>query len=78
MNKLKNFFKSTKAKVGAVLTAGLVGVSSANAAGVTVDPATGVMSGTIDPAPFMSAAAIILTALGAFWCVRKVIGLFGR
>ena len=77
MNKLKSFFKSTKAKVGAVVTAGLVGASSAMAE-VTVDPATGVMTGKIDPAPFMSAAAIILTALGAFWCVRKVIGLFGR
>lgn len=76
MNKLKNFFKSTKAKVGAVLTAGLVGVSSANAAGVTVDPATGVMSGTIDPAPFMTAAAIILTALGGFWCIKRVVALF--
>ncbi|MCR8684059.1 hypothetical protein [Campylobacter ureolyticus] len=78
MNKLKNFFKSTKAKVGTLAVAGLVGVSSANAAGVTVDPATGVMTGSIDPAPFMSGAAIILGALGAFWCVRRVIGLFGR
>lgn len=77
MKKLTDFFKSGKAKVGAIATAGLVGATSALAE-VTVDPATGVMTGKIDPAPFMSAAAIILTALGAFWAVRKVIGLFGR
>ena len=75
MNKLKNFFKSTKAKVGAVVTAGLVGATNVMAE-VQVDPATGKMTGTIDPAPFMTAAAIILTALGAFWCIKRVIILF--
>lgn len=77
MNKLKNFFKSTKAKVGTLAMAGLVGATNAMAE-IKVDPATGEMTGKIDTAPFMSAAAIILGALGAFWCVRKVIGLFGR
>lgn len=75
MNKLKNFFKSTKAKVGALATAGLVGATNVMAE-VQVDPATGKMTGTIDPAPFMTAAAIILTALGAFWCIKRVITLF--
>lgn len=75
MNKLKNFFKSTKAKVGALATAGLVGATNVMAE-VTVDPATGKMTGAIDPAPFMTAAAIILTALGAFWCIKRVITLF--
>lgn len=77
MNKLKNFFKSTKAKVGTLATAGLVGATNVMAE-VTVDPATGKMTGTIDPAPFMTAAAIILTALGAFWCIKRVIYLFQR
>lgn len=75
MNKLKNFFKSTKAKVGTLATAGLIGATNVMAE-VQVDPATGKMTGTIDPAPFMSAAAIILTALGAFWCIKRVIYLF--
>ena len=75
MNKLKNFFKSTKAKVGTLATAGLVGATNVMAE-VQVDPATGKMNGTIDPAPFMTAAAIILTALGAFWCIKRVITLF--
>lgn len=75
MNKLKNFFKSTKAKVGTLATAGLVGATNVMAE-VTVDPATGKMTGSIDPAPFMTAAAIILTALGAFWCIKRVITLF--
>lgn len=75
MNKLKNFFKSTKAKVGALATAGLVGATNAMAE-VQVDPATGVMTGKIDPAPFMTAAAIILTALGGFWCIKRVVALF--
>ena len=77
MNKLKNFFKSTKAKVGTLVTAGLVGATNVMAE-VQVDPSTGVMTGKIDPAPFMSAVAIILTALGAFWCVKRVIYLFQR
>lgn len=77
MNKLKNFFKSTKAKVGAVVTAGLVGVS-ANAAGITVDPSTGVMTGAIDPAPYMSGVAIMLTALIGFWAMHRVISLFTK
>lgn len=75
MNKLKNFFKSTKAKVGTLATAGLVGATNVMAE-VQVDPATGKMTGTIDLAPFMSAAAIILTALGSFWCIKRVIYLF--
>ena len=75
MNKLKNFFKSTKAKVGTLATVGLVGATNVMAE-VQVDPATGKMTGTIDPAPFMTAAAIILTALGAFWCIKRVIILF--
>lgn len=75
MNKLKNFFKSTKAKVGTLAMAGLVGATNAMAE-VQVDPATGVMTGKIDPAPFMTAAAIILTALGGFWCIKRVVALF--
>lgn len=75
MNKLKNFFKSTKAKVGTLAMAGLVGATNVMAE-VKVDPATGEMTGKIDPAPFMTAAAIILTALGGFWCIKRVITLF--
>lgn len=75
MNKLKNFFKSTKAKVGTLAMAGLVGATNVMAE-VKVDPATGEMTGKIDPAPFMTAAAIILTALGGFWCIKRVVALF--
>lgn len=75
MNKLKNFFKSTKAKVGTLAMAGLVGATNAMAE-IKVDPATGEMTGKIDTAPFMTAAAIILGALGAFWCIKRVIYLF--
>ncbi|MCI6989484.1 MAG: hypothetical protein MR902_08015 [Campylobacter sp.] len=67
---------SKKAKV---LFAGalVAGASVANAA-ITVDSSTGAISGSIELTPFMTGAAVIITALGAFWAVRKVIGLFGR
>lgn len=55
----------------------VLGASVANAA-ITVDNATGVISGEIDKAPFFSGAAVVIVALGAFWAVRKVIGLFSR
>ena len=71
------FLKSLKAKF--MLGLGAIGLASTNAmAAVTVDPSTGVMTGTIEVGPFMSGAAIVLTALAAFWAVRKVIGLFSR
>ncbi|QKF64227.1 hypothetical protein [Campylobacter corcagiensis] len=77
MKKLTDFFKSGKAKVGLIATAGLVGATSA-LADITVDPSTGVMTGKIDIAPYMAAVGIILTALGAFWAVKRVIFLFSR
>lgn len=59
MNKLKNFFKSAKAKVGAVLTAGVVGVSSSNAAdGITFAKDTG-FAGSFDLTYYYSAIAIV-------------------
>lgn len=73
----KGFLASTKFKV-------LTGVAVASLmatnvmAEVIVDPATGKLSGDIDISPFMSGVAVILTALAAIWCVKKVISLFNR
>lgn len=61
-----------------VLSATGVAFASNAMAEINVDSETGQISGSLDVTPFMSGAAIILVALGAFWCVRKVIGLFGR
>ena len=61
MNKLRNFFKSAKAKVGAFLTAGIVGASSANAA-ITFQEGTG-FAGDFDLTYFYSAIGIVVTAI---------------
>lgn len=76
MKILKNL-KSFKNKALVVGSTGAILASNAMA-DITVDTATGVITGKLDVAPFMSGAAVILVALGAFWCVKKVIGLFNR
>lgn len=71
------FFKILKNKFFLVL--GALAITSTNAlAEITVDPSTGVISGDIDKAPFFAGAAVVITALAAFWAVKRVIGLFGR
>lgn len=76
MKILKNL-KSFKNKALVVGSTGAILASNAMA-DITVDATTGAISGKLDVTPFMTGAAVILVALGAFWCVKKVIGLFGR
>ena len=63
MKKVKNFL------LGAFV--GLTALGSNAMAAITVDPATGAMSGSFDLAPFYSAIAIVVTAI----CVVAAISL---
>ena len=64
-----------KKKLLALGTAILGSATLANAA-VTVDDATGKISGNLDLAPFFSGVAVVLVALASMWAVKKVISLF--
>ncbi|MCI7246789.1 MAG: hypothetical protein MR481_02550 [Campylobacter sp.] len=66
-------FKTAKTKLLALGAAVLGSASLANAA-VTVGQ-DGAISGSLDVAPFMSGAGVVIVALGAMWAIKKVISL---
>ena len=66
-------FKTAKTKLLALGAAVLGSASLANAA-VTVGQ-DGAISGSLDVAPFMSGAGVVIVALGAMWAMKKVISL---
>ena len=66
-------FKTAKTKFLAFGAAVLGSASLANAA-VTVGQ-DGAISGSLDVAPFMTGAGVVIVALGAMWAVKKVISL---
>ena len=66
-------FKAAKTKLLALGAAVLGSASLANAA-VTVGQ-DGAISGSLDVAPFMSGAGVVIVALGAMWAIKKVISL---
>ena len=66
-------FKTVKTKLLALGAAVLGSASLANAA-VTVGQ-DGAISGSLDVAPFMSGAGVVIVALGAMWAIKKVISL---
>ena len=66
-------FKTAKTKFLAFGAAVLGSASLANAA-VTVGQ-DGDISGSLDVAPFMSGAGVVIVALGAMWAIKKVISL---
>lgn len=74
---MKNFLNSAKTKFLAIIGS-FLGASSAFAENITIDAATGKMSGTLDLAPFLSGAAILVSALAIMWGVKRLIGLFSR
>ncbi|MDD6162556.1 MAG: hypothetical protein PUB35_07220 [Campylobacteraceae bacterium] len=67
-------FKTAKTKFLALGAAVLGSASLANAA-ITVAEDTGKISGTVELAPFMTGAGVVIVALGAMWAVKKVISL---
>ena len=66
-------FKTAKTKLLALGAAVLGSASLANAA-VTVGQ-DGAISGSLDVAPFMSGAGVVIVALGAMWAIKKVISI---
>lgn len=66
-------FKTAKTKLLALGAAVLGSASLANAA-VTVGQ-DGAISGSLDVAPFMTGAGVIIVALAAMWAIKKVISL---
>lgn len=62
-------FKNIKSKL-ALLSLGILGFASSASAAVTVDNQTGVMSGSLEMAPFYGAVVVVVTALGAILAVR--------
>ena len=66
-------FKTAKTKLLA-LGAAVLGSASLDNAAVTVGQ-DGAISGSLDVAPFMSGAGVVIVALGAMWAIKKVISL---
>ena len=66
-------FKTAKTKLLALGAAVLGSASLANAA-VTVGQ-DGAISGSLDVAPFMIGAGVVIVALAAMWAIKKVISL---
>lgn len=67
-------FKTAKTKFLAFGAALFGSASLANAA-VTVSDTDGKISGSLDVAPFLTGAGVVIVALGSMWAVRKVISL---
>ena len=67
-------FKTMKTKFLALGAAVLGSASLANAA-IAVNEADGKITGSVDLAPFMTGAGVVIVALGAMWAVKKVISL---
>ena len=67
-------FKTAKTKFLALGAAVLGSASFANAA-ISVAEDTGKITGSVELAPFMTGAGVVIVALGAMWAVKKVISL---
>lgn len=67
-------FKTAKTKFLALGAAVLGSASLANAA-IAVEENTGKITGSVELAPFMTGAGVVIVALGAMWAVKKVISL---
>ena len=68
-------FKTMKTKFLAFGTAVLLGSASFANAAIAVNEADGKITGSVDLAPFMTGAGVVIVALGAMWAVKKVISL---
>lgn len=68
-------FKTMKTKFLAFGAAVLGSASLANAA-VTVAEDTGKITGSLDLAPFLTGAGVVIVALGTMWALKRVISLF--
>ena len=68
-------FKTMKTKFLAFGAAVLGSASFANAA-VTVAEDTGKITGSLDLAPFLTGAGVVIVALGTMWALKRVISLF--
>ena len=68
-------FKTAKTKLLALGAAVLGSASLANAA-VTVAEDTGKITGSLDLAPFLTGAGVVIVALGTMWALKRVISLF--
>ena len=81
MNFIKTAFRKVKSKVAAAKLAVAAGVAAVTGSLMTTKPAqaaidlTGV---TVDTSDYIAIATFLITALVAFWGIRKGIGLLGR
>ncbi|ASM37193.1 hypothetical protein [Campylobacter sputorum] len=75
--KFKEFLNTGKGKLVAVSASAMVLASNAMAE-LSMDTSTGIVTGDLDKGPFFSIAAVVVVAIGAFWAVRKGIGLLSR
>ncbi|ASM38859.1 MAG: hypothetical protein SPI03_07195 [Campylobacter sputorum] len=75
--KFKEFLNTSKGKLVAVSTGAMILASNAMAK-IEMDSTTGIVTGELDKGPFFSIAAVVVVAIGAFWAVRKGIGLLSR
>ncbi|MDY4155351.1 hypothetical protein [Campylobacter sp.] len=67
-------FKTAKTKFLAFGAAVLGSASLANAA-IQVAEDTGKITGSLDLAPFLTGAGVVIVALGAMWVFKRVISL---
>ncbi len=81
MNFIKKTFNKVKKSVVAVKVAVAAGIAAVTGSLMTSQPAqaaidlTGV---TVDTTDYIAIATFLITALVAFWGIRKGIGLLGR
>ena len=68
-------FKTAKTKFLAFGAAVLLGSASLANAAIAVAEDTGKITGSVELAPFMTGAGVVIVALGAMWAVKKVISL---
>lgn len=57
---------------------GLMSLSSLASAAVTIDDATGKVSGSLDLGPFMSVFWLVIVGVSGMWAAKKALSLFGR
>ncbi|CUU71482.1 hypothetical protein [Campylobacter hyointestinalis] len=53
-------------------------LSSLASAAVTIDDATGKVSGSLDLGPFMSVFGLVIVGVSGMWAAKKALSLFGR
>ena len=68
-------FKTAKTKFLAFGAAVLLGSASLANAAIAVAEDTGKITGSVELAPFMTGAGVVVVALGTMWAVKKVISL---